>query len=115
MGAYPVRLLPMERDSQQADPKPNHEAVAKVRREFTMMHINGSMAWVSFNQITPRTEDVLVNAGLSFQSRVLEKQNGLWKVRFAAHADTRMEYFHCPAICVGSDGTISWSKTMRAW
>lgn len=91
-------------------PKPNHEAVAKVRREFTMMHINGSMAWASFNQITPRTDDILVNAGLSFQSRVLEKHNGFWKVRFAAHADTRMEYFHCPAICVESDGTISWSN-----
>ncbi|MDD9921627.1 MAG: helix-turn-helix transcriptional regulator [Boseongicola sp.] len=89
-------------------PTPNPVAVEKIRREFKVIRINGSMAWVSFNQMTPRTDDVRVNVGLSYQIRVMEKHDGQWKVLFAGHADTRMEYFLCPAMSVETDGTMIW-------
>jgi hypothetical protein len=63
-----------------AYPEPNPTA-ARVRRENVNLRISGSMAWVTFDQYGEDTGDLEMDmAGLSRETRVLEKQNGEWKI-----------------------------------
>lgn len=89
-------------------PKPNDTTGVEVRRENMVIEIGGDMAWASFDQYTPRTDDPLVNVGLSYQYRVLQKQDGRWKFAFAGHGDTQLEYFEFPCIRVDGHGAIEW-------
>ena len=89
-------------------PTPNLDASALVRRENMMVRISGDMAWACFDQHTPRSEDIFINTGLSHQIRVFERHDGDWKVVFAAHGDTRLEYFDFPTIRVDAMGSLLW-------
>ncbi len=89
-------------------PEPNFTAGPLVRRENMIVRICGKMAWASFDQYTPRTDDPLVNVGLSHQFRVLEKHEGQWKFVFAGHGDTQLEYYEFPCIRVDRGGAIEW-------
>lgn len=62
------------------NPEPNPTA-AKVRRENINMHIDGNMAWVTFDQYGEDTGDLEMDMpGLSHETRILEKHNGEWKI-----------------------------------
>ena len=91
-------------------PTPNLTVGAQVRRENMIIRICDDMAWASFDQYTPRTDDILITVGLSYQVRVFEKQDGRWKVAFAGHGDTSMEYFSSPAIHVDANRNIQWAN-----
>ncbi len=63
-----------------ANPEPNPTA-AQVRRENVNLHIQGQMAWVTFDQYGQETGDVAMDMpGLSHETRVLEKDQGEWKI-----------------------------------
>lgn len=89
-------------------PNPNPVAAAAVRRDNMIIRLHGDMAWVSFDQYTPRTEDPFVNVGLSYQVRIMERHEGHWLIAFAAHGDTQIEYNAFPSIRVKPDGEILW-------
>lgn len=89
-------------------PEPNFTAGPLVRRENMIVRVCGDMAWASFDQYTPRTDDPLVNVGLSYQVRVLEKHDNRWLFVFAAHGDTQLEYFAFPCVRVDRHGGIEW-------
>ena len=58
------------------NPEPNPTA-AKVRRENINLHIDGNMAWLTFDQYGEDTGDVQMDMpGLSRETRILEKQDG---------------------------------------
>ena len=62
------------------NPEPNPTA-SRVRRENINLRIDGSMAWVTFDQYGEDTGDKRMDMpGLSYETRVLEKQNGEWKI-----------------------------------
>lgn len=89
-------------------PKPNLEAGALVRRENVSIRVSGDMAWVAFDQYTPRTDDILINAGLSREIRVMERHESGWKVAFAGHSNSEIEYLTYPTIQVAPDGRVDW-------
>jgi DNA-binding CsgD family transcriptional regulator len=89
-------------------PTPNMTAGPLVRREKMRVRVSGDMAWVSFDQYTPNTDDVFVNIGLSHQVRVFERDQGRWKIAFAGHGDTKLEYFQCPTVRVDQNSVILW-------
>jgi DNA-binding CsgD family transcriptional regulator len=91
-------------------PEPNHLACQQIRRENMVIHVMGNMAWATFDQFTPRTEDVMVNIGLSHQIRVFERQDGRWEIAVAGHADTRTGYLVGPSIQVEEQGKIIWKN-----
>ena len=95
-------------------PTPNLLACEQIRRENFVVHVAGNMAWATFDQITPRTDDVMVNVGLSHQIRIFEKQDGRWKIAVAAHADTRTNYLTVPSIHVDQHAKITWMNDSAA-
>lgn len=89
-------------------PIPNPDIAASIRRENMRIRINGDMAWASFDQYGPASDDIFVSVGLSHQVRVFERQNGAWKIVFAGHADTMLETINCPTIRVDQKAAILW-------
>lgn len=89
-------------------PTPNTTVAALIRRENMRIRINGDMAWASFDQYGPITDDIFVAVGLSHQIRVFERQQGVWKVVFAGHADTMLETINCPTVQVDQKAAILW-------
>ncbi|MDF2371412.1 MAG: LuxR C-terminal-related transcriptional regulator [Rhizobiaceae bacterium] len=89
-------------------PTPNYTVAALVRRENMRIRINGDMAWASFDQYGPTTDDIFVAVGLSHQVRVFERQQDVWKIIFAGHADTMLETINCPSIHVDQKAAILW-------
>jgi hypothetical protein len=68
------------KETMAAYPEPNPTA-ARVRRENVNLRINGDMAWVTFDQVGEDTGDLEMDMpGLSREARILEKQNGEWKI-----------------------------------
>ena len=62
------------------NPAPNPTA-SKVRRENINLHIDGNMAWVTFDQYGQDTGDLEMDMpGLSHETRILEKHNDDWKI-----------------------------------
>lgn len=89
-------------------PEPNPSAASQFRRTNWSIRCSPEMAWVSFDQYGPRSEDPLVTVGLSHQIRVLEKHGGKWKIALFGHGDTSLEYFDYPVIRIDEDQTILW-------
>lgn len=89
-------------------PVPNIEAAAEFRRTNWSVRIGGEIAWVSFDQYGPRSPDPFVTAGLSHQVRILEKQDGDWKIVMLGHGDTSLEYYNHPVIRIDERLNILW-------
>ncbi len=63
-----------------ANPESNPTA-AQVRRENVNCSIGQDMAWLTFDQYGADTGDVAMDMpGLSRETRILEKQDGVWKI-----------------------------------
>lgn len=68
----------------QANPTPNPKS-AGVRRENVNIRTSEQMAWVTFDQYGADTgEPDMDMPGLSHETRILEKQDGQWKIVFAS-------------------------------
>ena|SRR5687767_2279476 len=62
------------------NPEKNHQ---NVTRENFNIRISGDMAWVTFEQYgTDTGEKVMDMPGLSYETRILEKHNGQWKIAY---------------------------------
>ena len=62
------------------NPEPNPTA-SNVRRENIELRIDGNMAWLTFDQFGEDTGDLQMDMpGLSHETRILEKQDGEWKI-----------------------------------
>ncbi|MDZ4767301.1 MAG: hypothetical protein SGI73_22405 [Chloroflexota bacterium] len=63
-----------------ANPTPNPTA-ARVRREQVNIRTSDAMAWVTFDQYGADTDEPDMDmAGLSHETRILEKHAGAWKI-----------------------------------
>ena len=82
--------------------------LSSYRFENYSIRISSDMAWVSYDQYGPRSDDPLVTAGLSYQIRIFERHDGQWKIVMAGHGDTNIEYFDFPAIRVDDSAAILW-------
>lgn len=62
------------------NPEKNQQNVA---RENFNIRISGNMAWVTFEQYgTDTGEKAMDMPGLSYETRILEKHNGHWKIAY---------------------------------
>lgn len=62
------------------NPKKNPQ---NVTRENFNVRISGNMAWVTFEQYgTDTGEKAMDMPGLSYETRILEKHNGQWKIAY---------------------------------
>lgn len=67
------------------DPTPNLTP-AKLVREHLNFRIQGDFAWVTFEQHGVATGDPKFDmAGLSYETRILEKHDGKWKVAYLGY------------------------------
>lgn len=89
-------------------PTPNETDPALVRRENVRIRVSGDMAWASFDQHGPDTDDLLMDVGLTHQVRILEKDEGRWKIVYVGHADPKVGTFVCPTVRVDRTGAILW-------
>lgn len=56
----------------------------QVRRDNMNIRVSGNMAWVTFEQYgTDTGETAMDMPGLSYETRILEKQSGHWKIVYA--------------------------------
>jgi DNA-binding CsgD family transcriptional regulator len=90
------------------DPEPNARAGAQVRRENMAIRVMGDMSWVTFDQITPDTDDPLVTQGLSREMRVLERHDGKWLHVFLSNIQSALPTYTSPTIAVDARGDILW-------
>jgi len=68
------------KDVMTENPEPNPTA-SHVRRENVNLRVDGNTAWVTFDQYGQDTGDLQMDMpGLSHETRVLEKQDGEWKI-----------------------------------
>jgi hypothetical protein len=68
--------------SMRQSPEPNPNAT-EVRRENINIQVRGNVAWVTFDQYGLDTGDALMDMpGLSRETRVLEKQDGKWRIAY---------------------------------
>jgi hypothetical protein len=66
-----------------SNPAPNPQA-AQVRRENISIRTSAQMAWVMFEQYGSDTgEPDMDMPGLSYETRILEKHDGHWKLVYA--------------------------------
>jgi hypothetical protein len=65
------------------NPEPNPTARA-VRRENVNIRVGADIAWVTFDQHGLETGDRRMDMpGLSHETRILEKHDGVWKIAYA--------------------------------
>jgi hypothetical protein len=70
------------KEHMEKSPEANPTAT-KVRRENLNLRIFKDVAWVTFDQYGEDTGDPLMDMpGLSRETRILEKQNGQWKIAY---------------------------------
>ena len=75
-------LSVMMQEVMAANPAPNPTAT-NVRRENINLQVRGDVAWVTFDQYGEDTGDTRMDmAGLSRETRFLEKQAGEWKIAY---------------------------------
>lgn len=66
----------------EASPAPNATANSVVRKNINL-RIYKDVAWMTFDQYGEDTGDTLMDMpGLSRETRILEKQNGTWKIAY---------------------------------
>ena len=87
---------------------PNPEAAQNLRRDNWSLRVSSEMAWVSFDQYGPETDDPLVKVGLSHELRVMEKIGGEWKISMAAQCETDIKYEAFPVVLIEPSSRITW-------
>jgi len=89
-------------------PDPNPDCAKAIIRDNWSFRIGADMAWVSFDQYGPESQDPLVTVGLSHQLRVFEKIEGQWKIAMAGHGDSSLQYHPYPVIQIDEKARIKW-------
>lgn len=96
------------REMMERYPEPNPQAARDFRRKNWSIRVGGDMAWVTYDQYGPRSTDPFVTVGLSHQLRILERQDGEWKIAMLGFGDTSLEYYDFPAIRIDESLHILW-------
>ena len=66
------------------------------------------MAWVTFDQITPDTEDPLIHEGLSREMRIFERHNGKWLHAFISNHHSSLPALSSPTIALDGNAQVLW-------
>lgn len=88
-----------------ADPKPS---AAEVTRENLSIQVNGDLAWAVFDEIVADTDDPVAPPNLSHNFRLLERENGNWRILFHGVWTHPFRNRTQPTIAVADDGSVQW-------
>lgn len=79
-----------------------------VKRENLSIHIVGDLAWVVFDQMVADMGDPVAPPSLSHNFRLLEKEEGNWKIVFHGVWAPPLRNSQRPTIEVANDGKVKW-------
>ena len=88
-------------------PAPNR-SVREVRRENVSIRIGKDMAWVSFEQIAPKTGDPFDVPGRQHEVRITEKYAGEWKIAACFVIGSALEFVDSPLVRVDEGSAVIW-------
>jgi Domain of unknown function (DUF4440) len=88
-------------------PVPNRSA-HEVRRENANIRVSGKMAWVTFEQIAPKTGDPFDVPGRQHEARILEKHAGEWKIACCFVLGSLLEFTSHPLLRVDERSAVVW-------
>ncbi|MFO1210558.1 MAG: hypothetical protein U1E40_15270 [Amaricoccus sp.] len=88
-------------------PQPNASA-KDTRFDRVSMKIGADMAWVTFDQHCPRTGDPFDVAGLLYQLRIMERQDGEWRIACVGVLQPWLEYADWPVLRVDERARVLW-------
>lgn len=90
------------------DPEPSYPEVA---RENLSIEIVGDLAWVVFDQIVSDVEDPVAPPNLSHNFRLLERDNGKWKIVIHGVWAHPFRNSVQPTIEVEDNGRVQWMNS----
>ena len=88
-------------------PAPNRSGQS-IRRENVSIRVGEDMAWMTFEQVAPRTGDPFDVPGRQHEGRILEKHDGAWKIACCFVVGSPTEFVRAPLICVDEQSKIVW-------
>ncbi len=87
---------------------------AATRREGVQVHLRGDMAWVVFDQVVTDTENPLAPPNLSHNLRLLERENGRWRIIFHGVWSQPQRDAKVPTVEVSPDCSVVWMNQHAA-
>lgn len=98
-----------------ADPMMPDGVSTQVKRENFNLRVEGNMAWVTFDQVSPATPNWSMGiAGTSREMRVLEKHDGEWKVAFVAMVNRNRPLPDVPRFRIDTSAKLLWHNDAAA-
>jgi DNA-binding CsgD family transcriptional regulator len=98
-----------------ADPMMPDGVSTRVERENFNLRVEGNMAWVTFDQVSPTPPNWSVGiAGISREMRVLEKHDGEWKVAFVAMVNRSRPLPDAPRFRIDTSARLLWHNDAAA-
>jgi DNA-binding CsgD family transcriptional regulator/PAS domain-containing protein len=95
-------------------PEPNG-SVREIRRENLSLRVGGEMAWVTFDQYAPDTDDRAFDVpGLQKEMRILEKHEGRWKIACCCVIQRSLDHVRFPLLRVDENAAVIWMNPAGA-
>ena len=88
-------------------PVPN-ASVGSVRRERMNLRVGADMAWATFDQYATNTGDPPDLGSMQHQLRILEKQDGVWKIVCINALEPWLQAADYPVIEIDADAKVLW-------
>ena len=80
----------------------------RVRHENFRISVLGDMAWTTFDQFVDRADDPLAPPAATHEVRVLERDDGRWRIVLHFVFEPRQSINHGPLIEVDTTGSVLW-------
>ena len=91
-------------------PAPN-ASTREIRRVNINLRAARDMAWVTFDQHSSRTGDVVFDvSGLQKEMRILEKHNSEWKIACICVMQRSLDHATSPLMRVDENAVVSWAN-----
>ncbi len=87
---------------------------AEIHRENVCIEIRGSVAWATFDQMVSDTSDPFAPPNLSHNVRLLEFEDGRWRIVFHGVWSQSLRDIASPAIEVGPNCEVVWMNAEAA-
>ena len=100
------------RDSVENLPEPNPFVTLRIKRRNRSIRVRGDVAWVTFEEQYP-TDDLPAFRGPSgciHELRILERDEGVWKIAFMAMLDEQAGQTATPTWQVDRAGRVLWQN-----
>ena len=95
-------------------PSVNAARAYKTTVENLRLHIEGGMAWATFNQRYPMTITGIEEAHTTHEMRVFEKHEGEWRIAFVGFLDDYADHADRGLVQLDPSGKVIWQSLLSA-